>query len=39
MKDLGQPVMYQSAEEYRPWLKQAYDQFGALIKTLGIETK
>jgi tripartite-type tricarboxylate transporter receptor subunit TctC len=39
MKDLGQPVMYQSAEEYKTWFKQAYDQYGQLIKTLGIETK
>lgn len=39
MKDIGQPVMYQGSEEYRVWFKQAYDQFGQLIKTLGIETK
>ncbi len=39
MKDIGQPVMYQGPEEYRTWFKQAYDQFGQLIKTLGIETK
>ena len=39
MKDLGQPVMYQTAAEYKVWFKQAYDQFGALYKTLGIETK
>jgi len=39
MKDIGQPVMYQGPEEYRVWFKQAYDQFGTLIKTLGIETK
>jgi tripartite-type tricarboxylate transporter receptor subunit TctC len=39
MKDIGQPVLYQTAAEYKPWLKDAYDQFGALIKTLGIETK
>jgi tripartite-type tricarboxylate transporter receptor subunit TctC len=39
MKDIGQPVMYQGPEEYRVWFKQAYDQFGQLIKTLGIETK
>jgi tripartite-type tricarboxylate transporter receptor subunit TctC len=39
MSDLGQPVMYQGAEEYKVWFKQAYDQFGSLYKTLGIETK
>jgi tripartite-type tricarboxylate transporter receptor subunit TctC len=39
LKDLGQPVMYQGADEYRGWFKQAYDQYGLLIKTLGIETK
>jgi tripartite-type tricarboxylate transporter receptor subunit TctC len=39
MKDIGQPVMYQTAEEYKVWFKAAYDQFGALVKTLGIEVK
>ncbi|HSB69553.1 MAG TPA: tripartite tricarboxylate transporter substrate binding protein [Candidatus Methylomirabilis sp.] len=39
MKDLGQPVMYQTAEEYKVWFKQAYDQFGELVKSLEIETK
>jgi tripartite-type tricarboxylate transporter receptor subunit TctC len=39
MKDIGQPVMYQTGEEYKVWFKQAYDQFGALLKTLNIETK
>jgi tripartite-type tricarboxylate transporter receptor subunit TctC len=39
MTDLGQPVMYQGADEYKVWFKQAYDQFGSLYKTLGIETK
>jgi tripartite-type tricarboxylate transporter receptor subunit TctC len=39
MKDLGQPVMYQGAEEYKGWFKQAYDQYGELIKTLAIQTK
>lgn len=39
MKDLGQPVMYQTAEEYRVWFKQAYELFGTLIKTLNIETR
>jgi tripartite-type tricarboxylate transporter receptor subunit TctC len=39
MKDIAQPVMYQNAEEYRVWAKQASDQYAQLIKTLGIETK
>jgi tripartite-type tricarboxylate transporter receptor subunit TctC len=39
MKDIGQPVMYQNADEYKVWFKQAYDQFGSLYKSLGIETK
>ncbi len=39
MKDIGQPVMYQNAAEYQVWFKQAYDQFGSLVKTLGIEIK
>jgi tripartite-type tricarboxylate transporter receptor subunit TctC len=39
MKDLGQPVMYQNAAEYTTWFKAAYDQYGQLIKSLGIETK
>ena len=39
MKDIGQPVMYQNAAEYTPWFKGAYDQFGSLVKSLGIEIK
>ncbi len=39
MKDIGQPVLYQTATEYTPWFKAAYDQGGQLIKSLGIETK
>jgi putative tricarboxylic transport membrane protein len=39
MKDIGQPVNYQGAEEYRVWLKGAHDQFGTLLKTLDIDTK
>ena len=39
MKDIGQPVNYQNAEEYKVWFKAAYDQFGTLYKSLGIETK
>jgi tripartite-type tricarboxylate transporter receptor subunit TctC len=39
MKDIGQPVNYQGADEYRAWFKGAYDQYGSLLKTLAIETK
>jgi tripartite-type tricarboxylate transporter receptor subunit TctC len=39
MKDIGQPVNYQGADEYKVWFKGAYDQFGALLKTLDIDTK
>jgi tripartite-type tricarboxylate transporter receptor subunit TctC len=39
MKDIGQPVLYQTAAEYTAWFKAAYDQFGQLYKSLGIETK
>jgi putative tricarboxylic transport membrane protein len=39
MKDIGQPVNYQGADEYKVWFKGAYDQFGSLLKTLDIETK
>jgi tripartite-type tricarboxylate transporter receptor subunit TctC len=39
MADLGQPVNYMNAAEYNVWFKQAYEQFGSLYKTLGIETK
>jgi tripartite-type tricarboxylate transporter receptor subunit TctC len=39
MKDIGQPVLYQTAAEYAPWFKATYEQAGSLIKTLGIEIK
>jgi tripartite-type tricarboxylate transporter receptor subunit TctC len=39
MGDLGQPVDFMPAAEYRTWLKGQYDRYGELIKTLGIETK
>jgi tripartite-type tricarboxylate transporter receptor subunit TctC len=39
MKDIGQPVNYQGADEYKVWFKGAYDQFGMLLKTLDIDTK
>jgi tripartite-type tricarboxylate transporter receptor subunit TctC len=39
MKDLGQPVLYQNAAEYTAWFKQAYDQYGQLMKTMGIQMK
>ena len=39
MKQIGQPIDYQPADVYTVWFKGAYDQFGALLKTLNIETK
>jgi tripartite-type tricarboxylate transporter receptor subunit TctC len=36
MADLGQPVNYMAAEEYRGWLKGASDQYASLLKTLNI---
>jgi len=39
MGDLGQPVDYMNAADYKAWFKKSYDQFGSLYKTLGIETK
>jgi tripartite-type tricarboxylate transporter receptor subunit TctC len=39
MKDIGQPVLYQTAAEYTAWFKAASDQGGTLIKTLGISIK
>ncbi len=39
MKDLGQPVLYQNAAEYTAWFKQAYDQYGQLMKTMDIQMK
>ena len=32
-------VLYQNAAEYTAWFKQAYDQYGQLMKTMGIQTK
>jgi hypothetical protein len=31
--------MYQNAAEYTTLFKAAYDQYGELLKSLGIETK
>ena len=39
MTDLGQPVDYMNAADYKVWFKKSYDQFGSLYKSLGIETK
>lgn len=39
MREIGQPVMYMGAEEYNVWFKQAYDQYGTLYKSLGLQTK
>jgi len=32
-------VDYMNAADYKAWFRKSYDQFGALYKTLGIETK
>jgi tripartite-type tricarboxylate transporter receptor subunit TctC len=34
MADIGQPIDYMTAEEYRGWFKKAFDQYGALVKSL-----
>lgn len=39
MVELGQPVNYMPGAEYRTWLRAQYDQYGMLLKTLGIDTK
>ncbi len=39
MKDLGQPVLYLGPDEYAEFLKKGYEQYGQLIKELGIVTK
>ena len=39
MADIGQPVMYQGAEEYKVWIRKVYEQYGQLIKTLGIKAE
>jgi hypothetical protein len=36
MKELGQPVLYQEAEGYKVWFKQAYERYGQLIKEFGL---
>jgi tripartite-type tricarboxylate transporter receptor subunit TctC len=39
LKDIGQPVNYLPAAEYRVWAKEAYDVFGKSLKEFGLETK
>jgi hypothetical protein len=39
MAQIGQPVNYMSGPEYATWLKQTYDQYGLLLKSLNIDTK
>jgi tripartite-type tricarboxylate transporter receptor subunit TctC len=34
MADIGQSVDYMPADEYRGWLKKAFEQYGTLVKTL-----
>lgn len=39
MKDVGQPVLYMGPEEYTPWFRKAYEDYGKFIAMSGIETK
>ena len=37
MTDIGQPVMYQSPEDFAKYLKDGFDQYGRLIKEFNIK--
>jgi hypothetical protein len=39
MADMGQPVQYQNAEDFSKFMKQAYDDYGELIKDLNLAQK
>jgi len=39
MADLVQPVQYQNAADFTAWFKQAYDDYGKLVKDLGLDKK
>ena len=39
MADLVQPIQYQNATEYAAFMKQAYGDYGKLVKDLGLEKK
>ncbi|MDF2502113.1 MAG: hypothetical protein K0Q77_2827 [Anaerosporomusa subterranea] len=36
MQEMGQPVQYQGAEEFGKFVKQAHDDYGVLVKQLGL---
>ncbi len=37
MGDMLQPIQYQGPEEFAKFFKQAYDDYGKLVKELGLE--
>lgn len=39
MQDMLQPVQYQNAEQFGAFIKQAYDDYGKLVKDLGLDKK
>jgi tripartite-type tricarboxylate transporter receptor subunit TctC len=39
MTDMGQPVLYQGSKEFTKWMKEAFEQYGKLVKDLGLEKK
>ena len=39
MADLVQPVQYQNAKDFTAFFKQAYDDYGKLVKELGLDKK
>ncbi|MDF2522980.1 MAG: hypothetical protein K0R31_621, partial [Clostridiales bacterium] len=39
MDDMAQPIQYQNSGDFGKFIKQAYDDYGALIKELGLATK
>ena len=39
MQDMLQPVQYQNAEDYGKFMKQAFNDYGKLVKELGLEKK
>ena len=39
MQDMLQPVMYQGPADFKKFMKQAFDDYGKLIKDLGLDKK
>jgi tripartite-type tricarboxylate transporter receptor subunit TctC len=37
MKDIGQPVMYQTSQEFGQYLKEGFEQYGKMIKEFNIK--